>query len=166
MALLLNILWNIPGLGFIPALMWLAAAAVMAVTVIGLPWARACLTLAGYSLLPFGNTIVTTEQLTGRPTLGTGPLGWLANIVWFLVAGIWLCIAHLTLAVGAAVTIIGLPFAWAHLKLAAASLAPVGKRVVPNGVAEAALGQRHGDQRHGGQGPADEHRAGPERMRG
>jgi uncharacterized membrane protein YccF (DUF307 family) len=161
MALLLNILWNIPGLGFIPALMWLAAAAVMAVTVIGLPWARACLTLAGYSLLPFGNTIVTTEQLTGRPTLGTGPLGWLANIVWFLVAGIWLCIAHLTLAAGAAVTIIGLPFAWAHLKLAAASLAPVGKRVVPNNVAEAALGQE--DR---GRGPAGERRAGPERMRG
>jgi uncharacterized membrane protein YccF (DUF307 family) len=137
MALLLNILWNIPGLGFIPALMWLAAALVMALTIIGLPWARACLMLAGYSLLPFGNTVVTAEELTGRPTLSNGPLGWLANILWFLLAGIWLCIAHLTLAAAAAVTIIGLPFAWAHLKLAAASLAPVGKRVVPNEVGEA-----------------------------
>jgi uncharacterized membrane protein YccF (DUF307 family) len=143
MALLLNILWNIPGLGFIPALMWLAAAAVMAVTIIGLPWARACLTLAGYSLLPFGNTIVSAESLTGRPTLGTGPLGWLANIIWFLVAGIWLCIAHLTLAAATAVTIIGLPFAWAHLKLAAASLFPVGKRVVPSAVGDA-IASGHG----------------------
>jgi uncharacterized membrane protein YccF (DUF307 family) len=137
MALLLNILWNIPGLGFIPALMWLVAAVVMALTIIGLPWARACLMLAGYSLLPFGNTMVTAEELEGRPSLGNGPLGWLANILWFLLAGIWLCIAHLTLAAAAAVTIIGLPFAWAHLKLAAASLAPVGKRVVPNEVGEA-----------------------------
>jgi uncharacterized membrane protein YccF (DUF307 family) len=137
MALLLNILWNVPGLGFVTALMWLAASVVMAITIIGLPWARACLTLAGYSLLPFGNSIVTAEQLSGRPTLGTGPLGWLANIIWFLVAGIWLCIAHLTLAAASAVTIIGLPFAWAHLKLAAASLAPVGKRVVPGPVADA-----------------------------
>lgn len=137
MALLLNILWNIPGLGFVTALMWLLASAVMAVTIIGLPWARACLTLAGYSFLPFGNTIVTAEALTGCPSLGNGPLGWLANILWFLLAGLWLCIAHLTLAAASAVTIIGLPFAWAHLKLAAASLAPVGKRVVPNAVGAA-----------------------------
>jgi uncharacterized membrane protein YccF (DUF307 family) len=137
MALLLNILWNIPGLGFVAALMWLAAAVLMALTIIGLPWARACLTLAGYSFLPFGNTIVPADELEGRATLGTGPLGWLANILWFLLAGIWLCIAHLTLAAGTAVTIIGLPFAWAHLKLAAASLFPVGKRVVPNAVGDA-----------------------------
>jgi hypothetical protein len=57
MALLLNILWNVPGLGFIPALMWLVASAIMALTIIGLPWARACLMMAGYSLLPFGNTL-------------------------------------------------------------------------------------------------------------
>lgn len=144
MAFLLNILWNVPGLGFIPALMWLFAAVVMALTVIGLPWARACLTLAGYSLLPFGQTIVSREALTGQASLGTGPLGWLANIIWFLVAGIWLCIAHLTLAAACAVTIIGLPFAWAHLKLAAASLAPVGKRAVPNATADA-LALRRGD---------------------
>jgi uncharacterized membrane protein YccF (DUF307 family) len=144
MALLLNILWNVPGLGFIPALMWLAAAAVMALTIIGLPWAGACLRLAGYSLLPFGHTVVSAEDLSGRPSLGNGPLGWLANILWFLLAGIWLCIAHLTLAAGTAVTIIGLPFAWAHLKLAAASLFPVGKRVVPNAVAEA-IARGHGE---------------------
>lgn len=142
MALLLNILWNVPGLGFIPALLWLLAAAIMAVTIIGLPWARACLMLAGYSFLPFGRQIVSRQDLTGEHSLGTGPLGFLANIIWFLVAGIWLCISHLTLAAAAAITIIGLPFAWAHLKLAAASLFPVGKRVVPNDVADAlALGR-------------------------
>lgn len=142
MALLLNILWNVPGLGFIPALLWLLAAAVMAVTVIGLPWARACLTLAHYSFLPFGRQIVSRKDLTGLESLGTGPLGLLANLIWFLLAGIWLCISHLTLAAASAVTIIGLPFAWAHLKLAAAAIFPVGKRVVPNAMADAiALGR-------------------------
>jgi uncharacterized membrane protein YccF (DUF307 family) len=142
MALLLNILWNVPGLGFITALMWLAASVLMALTIIGLPWARACLMMAGYSFLPFGNTLVTKEELTGRASIGTGPLGLLANVLWFLLAGIWLCISHLTLAVACAVTIIGLPFAWAHLKLAGAALFPVGKRVVPNEVGDAiALGR-------------------------
>ncbi|HWL82564.1 MAG TPA: YccF domain-containing protein [Roseomonas sp.] len=138
MALLLNILWNVPGLGFIPALLWLLAAGIMAITVIGLPWARACLMMASYSFAPFGRRLVSTEDLNGFGTIGSGPLGWLANLIWFLLAGIWLCLSHLTLAVSTAVTIIGLPFAWAHLKLAAASLFPVGKRVVPNAVADAA----------------------------
>ncbi|MCQ4161122.1 YccF domain-containing protein [Roseomonas sp. GC11] len=142
MALLLNILWNIPGLGFIPALLWLLAALVMALTVVGLPWARACLMLASYSLWPFGRSLVTVEELTGRPSLGTGPLGLLANLLWFLLAGLWLCLSHLSLALASAVTIIGLPFAWAHLKLAAASLFPVGRRVVPAELAEAAALRR------------------------
>lgn len=137
MALLLNILWNVPGLGFIPALLWLLAAAIMAITIIGLPWARACLMMASYSFAPFGRRLVSAEDLNGFGTIGTGPLGWLANLIWFLLAGIWLCLSHLTLAVSTAITIIGLPFAWAHLKLAAASLFPVGKRVVPNAVADA-----------------------------
>ncbi len=141
-ALLLNILWNVPGLGFIPALFWLLAAAIMALTVIGLPWARACLMLAGYSFMPFGRRLVSLEELTGAPSFGTGPLGTVANVLWFVLAGIWLCLTHLTAAAACAVTIIGLPFAWAHLKLAAASLFPVGKRVVPNDVADAVeLGQ-------------------------
>lgn len=130
MTLLLNILWNVPGLGFVVALGWLVAAAIMALTVVGLPWARACLTIAEYSFLPFGRDLVPASQVTGRPTIGMGPLGAVANVLWFVFAGIWLCLAHLSLALGCALTIIGLPFAWAHLKLAAASLFPVGKRVV------------------------------------
>ncbi|WBV44055.1 YccF domain-containing protein [Pseudoroseomonas cervicalis] len=144
MALLLNILWNVPGLGFIPALFWLLAAVVMALTIIGLPWARACLMIASYSFAPFGRTIVSAEDLHGRPTLGSGPLGAIANLLWFLLAGIWLCLSHLTLAAAAAITIIGLPFAWAHLKLAAAALFPVGKRIVPAELADA-LALRRGE---------------------
>jgi uncharacterized membrane protein YccF (DUF307 family) len=144
MALILNILWNIPGLGFVIALLWLVAAGLMTLTIIGIPWAIACLTMASFAIAPFGRDLVSREELTGRRSLGTGPLGVLANVLWFLLAGLWLCIAHVAAAAACAITIIGLPFAWAHLKLAGAALFPVGKRVVPGNVSDA-IRRRRGD---------------------
>jgi uncharacterized membrane protein YccF (DUF307 family) len=135
MRTLLNILWNVPGLGFVAAFLWALAGCVMAVTIIGLPWAKACFTMANYTLAPFGRELVSRRDATGRESVGTGGLGLLANVIWFLVAGLWLMIAHVAAACICAITIIGIPFAWAHLKLAAAAIAPVGKVVVPADVA-------------------------------
>jgi len=118
--LLLNILWLIFG-GFPMAVGWMIAAAIMAITIIGLPWAPAALRIAVYTLLPFGN------RVEDRPI---GPLNLLGNIIWFVLAGWWLALGHLALALLLAITIIGLPFAWAHLKLARLSLAPVGTTIV------------------------------------
>ena len=137
MRTLLNILWNVPGLGFVAALCWVLAGLVMAVTIIGLPWAKACFTLANYTLAPFGRELASRYDVTGRETLGTGGFGLLANIVWFVLAGWWLIVLHVLAACASAITIIGIPFAWAHLKLAAAAIAPVGKVVVPAEVAVA-----------------------------
>src|SRR5262249_43394415 len=71
------------------------------------------------------------DQLTGMGDIGTGPLGVIGNIIWFILAGWWLALAHLVTALIWAVTIIGLPFAWAHLKLAGIALWPIGKAIVP-----------------------------------
>jgi uncharacterized membrane protein YccF (DUF307 family) len=109
---------------------WLIAAVVMALTLVGLPWARAALTIAVYTLLPFGYTVVPRD-LGGRADLGTGPLGLIGNLIWLVLAGWWLALAHLVTAVGLAITIVGLPFAWAHLKLAGLALWPIGQEVVP-----------------------------------
>ncbi len=57
MRTLLNILWNVPGLGFVAAVCWVLAGLLMAVTIIGLPWAKACFTLANYTLAPFGREL-------------------------------------------------------------------------------------------------------------
>ena len=127
-SVLLNILWLVFG-GIWMAVAWLGAAIIMAVTIIGLPWARSALTLARYALLPFGHTVVDRRQLRGRD-IGTGPLGLIGNIVWLGLAGWWLALGHLVIAAGLAVTIVGLPFAWAHLKLAGLALWPIGKDVV------------------------------------
>ena len=130
MSLLLNLLWIVFG-GLWMAIAWLIAALIMAITIVGLPWARSAFTIAAYTLLPFGQTAVSRADYTGRSDLGTGPLGTLGNLIWLVLAGWWLALGHLVLAFCWAVTIIGLPFAWAHLKLAGLALWPIGKMIVP-----------------------------------
>ena len=134
-SLLLNLLWIIFG-GLWMALAWVVAAILMAITIIGLPWARAAFNIALYTLLPFGQKAVSRAEYTGREDLGTGPLGVIGNLIWLLVAGWWLALLHLMTAVLLAVTIIGLPFAWAHVKLAGLALWPIGKMIVPIDEAE------------------------------
>jgi uncharacterized membrane protein YccF (DUF307 family) len=129
-SLLLNLLWVIFG-GLWMALAWVVAAILMAITIIGLPWARAAFNIALYTLLPFGQKAVSRADYTGREDLGTGPLGVIGNLIWLIVAGWWLALLHLMTAVMLALTIIGLPFAWAHVKLAGLALWPIGKMIVP-----------------------------------
>ncbi len=129
--LLLNILWLVTG-GVWMAFFWLVAALIMAITIIGIPWAKAALNIAAYSLLPFGHKAVSRREWTGQEDIGTGPLGMFGNILWLVLAGWWLALAHLLTALALAVTIIGIPFAWAHLKLAGIALWPIGKMIVPS----------------------------------
>jgi uncharacterized membrane protein YccF (DUF307 family) len=128
--LALNLVWIVFG-GAEMAVAWLVAAIVMALTIVGLPWTRAAFNIAFYTLLPFGRKAVSRAEYTGRHDLGTGPLGLLGNVLWLVFAGWWLALGHLITAVLLAVTIIGLPFAWAHLKLAGIALWPIGKMIVP-----------------------------------
>ena len=124
-SLLLNILWIVCG-GIWMAAGWLIAALIMAITIIGLPWAKAALNIAVYTVLPFGYTVIDKP-----PGPFGGAFALVGNIVWFVLAGWWLALGHLIAAVILAVTIIGLPFAWAHLKLAGISLWPLGREIVP-----------------------------------
>lgn len=128
--LLLNVLWIVTG-GVWMAALWLLAAVIMVITIIGIPWARAAFTIALYALLPFGHEAVDRAKYTGQEDIGTGPLGTLGNLIWLVFAGWWLALGHLIIAVGLAITIIGIPFAWAHLKLAGIALWPIGKMIVP-----------------------------------
>jgi uncharacterized membrane protein YccF (DUF307 family) len=129
-ALLLNLLWLFFG-GLWMGAAWVLAALIMAITIIGLPWAKAALNIAIYTLLPFGYKAVSREDYYGQSDVGTGPLGTIGNIIWLLLAGWWLALGHILVAIVLAVTIIGIPFAWAHLKLAGIALWPIGKAIVP-----------------------------------
>jgi uncharacterized membrane protein YccF (DUF307 family) len=121
LTLLLNILWFILG-GWISGTLWVLAGVILAITIIGLPWTPAAFRLAGFSYWPFGRTVVDRDP---------GPVSLVLNILWLVLAGWWLALHHIVLAVGLAVTIIGIPFAWQHVKLAMLSLVPVGKDLAP-----------------------------------
>jgi uncharacterized membrane protein YccF (DUF307 family) len=126
----LNILWILLG-GAWMAVAWVVAAIIMAITIIGIPWARAAFNIAVYTLLPFGQTAVRRDRVTGQSDLGTGPLGLIGNVIWLVLAGWWLALGHVLTAILMACTIIGIPFAWAHLKLAGIALWPIGRVIVP-----------------------------------
>ena len=124
-----NLLWLVLG-GLMMGLGWWLAGLLCAITIVGLPWAKACFVIGQFAFWPFGKEAVNREQVTGQPDIGTGALGTLGNVVWFIFAGVWLAIGHLLSAVACFVTIIGIPFGLQHLKLAAMTLAPIGKTIV------------------------------------
>jgi len=137
MTLLLNLIWLIFG-GLLMGLAWFFAGLLVAITIIGLPWAASCFRIGGFTLWPFGREAVDRRLMTGREDIGTGPLGTIGNIIWLLTLGIPLAIGHVAAAVACAVTIIGLPFAWQHIKLAQISLWPIGTEVVDIAMADEA----------------------------
>ncbi len=124
-----NILWFLLG-GLVMGLAWWLIGLVAFITIIGIPWGRACFVIGQFTFLPFGREAVDRKLITGRDDLGTGALGLLGNIIWFILAGFWLAIGHITMALALCLTIIGIPFALQHLKLALLTLAPVGKVIV------------------------------------
>ncbi len=132
-----NFLWFILG-GVFMGLGWWLAGALAFVSIVGIPWGRACFVIGHFTFFPFGKEAIDREDLSGEKDLGTGGLGVVGNIVWFLLAGWWLAIGHVMSAIACFVTIIGIPFGIQHLKLAGIALAPIGKTIVNKELAEAA----------------------------
>jgi len=119
---LLNVLWVVLGGGFIIWLEYVIGGLLLCLTIVGIPFGVQCFKIAGLGLLPFGKDIVED-----RASAGAGCLGLVMNVLWFVVAGLWICLTHLGFALACAVTIIGIPFAVQHVKLAVLALAPFGK---------------------------------------
>jgi uncharacterized membrane protein YccF (DUF307 family) len=124
-----NVLWFIFG-GFVMGLGWWLVGLLALITIVGIPWAKACFVIGQFAFFPFGKVAISRKNLSGQDDIGTGVLGSLGNILWFIFAGVWLAIGHLLSAVFCFVTIIGIPFGLQHLKLASLALAPIGKTIV------------------------------------
>jgi len=132
-----NLLWFILG-GIWMGLAWWLIGLLAYVSIVGIPWGKACFVIGQFTFFPFGKEAISRDELTQKEDIGTGALGVVGNVIWFVVAGVWLAIGHVSSAVLNFVTIIGIPFGIQHLKLAGIALAPIGKTVVAKEVAEAA----------------------------
>ena len=122
MNLLLNILWIFLGGGFILFIEYMISGFALCLTIIGIPFGLQCFKLAIFALAPFGAQAVETSNANGCFPV-------LFNIIWILLGGLWIAITHMILALISAITIIGIPFAIQHVKMAGLAIAPFGKRV-------------------------------------
>lgn len=132
-----NFIWFVLG-GVLMGLAWWLIGLIAFMTIIGIPWGRACFVIGKFSFFPFGHEAINRRDLTHEGDLGTSALGTIGNILWFLFAGLWLAIGHITSAVLCFITIIWIPFSLQHLKLAGIALFPIGKTIVTKEVARAA----------------------------
>ncbi len=121
MRTLLNIIWFVLA-GWELFLAYLFFGALACLFIVTIPAGIACFRIAGYVLWPFGREVVD------KPGAGAGSA--LMNVVWFLVAGVWLSLTHVVTAVAQAVTIIGIPLAIANIRLIPVTCFPFGKQVV------------------------------------
>ena len=122
MSLLGNILWIVLGGGLVLFLEYLLSGLALCLTIIGIPFGIQCIKLSCLALVPFGRQV-------RRLPKSAGALATVMNVIWILIGGIWIAATHLLFAVLCAITIIGLPFAKQHMKLAALSLVPFGTEI-------------------------------------
>ena len=135
-----NLLWFIMGC-VLMGLGWWLVGLLAFVSIVGIPWGKACFVIGQFAFWPFGKEAVSRDDLSGREDIGTGALGLVGNIIWFVLAGVWLAIGHVLSAAACFITIIGIPFGIQHLKLAGIALAPIGKTIVEKELAAAVRGE-------------------------
>jgi uncharacterized membrane protein YccF (DUF307 family) len=129
--IILNLLWLVlSGIWFFIA--YAIAGMVMCIFIITIPFGIASFRLAAYVLWPFGRTVVR------RPTSGAAST--IGNVLWFVLIGLWMAIAHLISGFLLCLTIIGIPLGVGNFKLAAVAMAPLGKEIVPTSDPRASLG--------------------------
>ncbi|MET0974199.1 MAG: YccF domain-containing protein [Leifsonia sp.] len=121
MRLLLNIIWLVLS-GFWLFLGYMLAGIICCILIITIPFGIASFRIALYALWPFGRTVVAT------PT--SGVFSFIGNVIWFLVAGLWLAIGHIVSGIALCITIVGIPLALADFKMIPISIAPLGKEIV------------------------------------
>ncbi len=125
----LNVIWLVLA-GFWMALGYLLAGVICCILIVTFPFGVASFRIANYVLWPFGREVVA------RP--GSGAPSMVGNVIWLIFAGWWLALGHLLTSIPLFISIVGIPFGWANLKLIPVSLMPLGREIVPS---ESAFGR-------------------------
>jgi len=126
MAFVGNLLWFFFGGGITSWLLWIMLGLLMAITIIGIPFAIAPFRISGFAAFPFGKELIDYRLIGEERIAGTS----FANFLWVIFAGLWLAIYHALAGIGCCLTIICIPFGLAHFKLAGVCFAPLGKKPV------------------------------------
>jgi uncharacterized membrane protein YccF (DUF307 family) len=121
MRFLLNIIWLVLA-GFWLAIGYAVAALVCFILIITIPFGVAALRIGLFALWPFGRTVVR------RPDAGAGSA--IGNVIWFILCGWWLALAHVITGIALCITLIGIPLGLANFKLIPVSLTPFGRDIV------------------------------------
>jgi uncharacterized membrane protein YccF (DUF307 family) len=127
----LNVIWLVLS-GFWLALGYGLAGVVMCALVVTIPFGIASFRLAAFVLWPFGRTVVRKPDAGTASTIG--------NVIWFILVGLWMAIAHVVLGIVLCLTVIGIPLGLGNFKLAAVAIAPLGKEIVSTSDPRAAMG--------------------------
>lgn len=130
LTVILNLIWLLTA-GWSLFLGYLLAGVLACIFIVTIPLGLASFRIAGFVIWPFGREVVDTHRATAMSTLG--------NVIWFVIAGWWLALSHVVTAAAQAVTIIGIPLAWANIKLIPVTCFPFGKEVVDSASARARM---------------------------
>ena len=130
LALVLNIIWLLTA-GWALFLGYLLAGVLACVLIVTIPFGVASFRIAGFVIWPFGREVVDTHRGGAGSALG--------NVIWFVIAGWWLALGHVGTAIAQAVTIIGIPLAWANIKLIPVTCFPFGKEIMGSDSARARM---------------------------
>lgn len=122
---ILNVIWLIFG-GLWLAIGYIIAGVICCVLIVTIPFGIASFRIAGYALWPFGRVVVDSRPSTGILTA-------IGNVIWFVVAGLWIAIGHVLTAIPMFLSIIGIPLGIANIKMIPVSLFPLGKEVRSSG---------------------------------
>ena len=117
-----NLIWLIFG-GLATAIGYFFGGLAMMLTIVGIPFGFQLIKIASLCLWPFGRTFHVDRGNV------PGCLFGILNIIWLLIAGLWIALLHILFGFLLCITIIGIPWGMQHFKLASFALTPFGRKV-------------------------------------